>query len=61
MIDRAELRGKPLDWDCHYAKTLIHAHGSTDNRELCYGLLVNAKDWIINPKCLECKAYLKNM
>lgn len=58
-IDRAKLRGKPLDDDCKRAKISKHEYGIKDNRCFCYGLFASHSNEI-NDKCLKCGAYCGN-
>lgn len=59
MTTRAELRGKPLDSDCHRANKSLHESGFNDDRVFCYGLYKDMADEIKN-KCKECKAFVGN-
>lgn len=59
-IDRATLRGKPLDEDCKRANTSTHECGKEDKRVFCFGLCRDCTDWDILKKCRECKAYVYN-
>lgn len=36
-LDRAVVRGKPLDKDCKRANVSKHEYGPNDNRCFCYG------------------------
>ena len=38
MINRAKLRGKPLDSECKRANRTTHEYGVKDDRVYCYGL-----------------------
>lgn len=60
MINRAKLRGKPLDEDCKKAVRTSHEYGLQDNRVFCYGLYKEMSDWEIKKKCRECGAYVYN-
>ena len=60
MINRAKLRGKPLDSDCKYAHRTTHEYGAKDDKVFCYGLYEDMSDWKIRRKCRECKAYVDN-
>ena len=60
MINRAKLRGKPLDSDCKKAHRTTHECGMKDDRVYCYGLLEDMSDWKIRKKCRECGAYVDN-
>lgn len=58
-INRAELRGKPLDSDCKKAHTSTHEYGKDDNRGFCLGI----KDLMTEEpleKCEVCKAFVFN-
>lgn len=59
-IDRAKLRGKPLDEDCKRARQTTHEYGLRDNRVYCYGLYDCSTDWIALEKCRECMAFVDN-
>lgn len=59
-IDRATLRGKPLDDDCKRAKPSTHEYGLSDKRIYCYGLFAPNGSKEIHPKCEECGAYCRN-
>lgn len=61
MINRAKLRGKPLDSDCKKAHRTTHEYGMKDNRVYCYGLLEGMSTWQIKEKCKECGAYIDNI
>lgn len=60
MIDRAKLRGKPLDEDCHRAHRTSHEYGIKDDRVFCYGLYAENSVYDIAEKCLKCGAYVDN-
>lgn len=60
MVNRAQLRGKPLDKDCKRANTITNEYGTQDDRVFCYGLYEEPTDWLIKKKCLECKAFVNN-
>lgn len=59
-INRAKLRGKPLDEDCKRAITTTHEYGADDNRVHCFGLYANWSNCEIDEKCLKCGAYVDN-
>ena len=61
MINRAKLRGKPLDSDCKQAHRTTYEYGEKDDRVFCYGLYEDMSDWKIRRKCRECKAYVDNV
>lgn len=58
-IDRAKLRGKPLDKDCRLARTSSHEYGLQDNRIFCYGLIRPWSDEYLD-KCRTCGAFVDN-
>lgn len=58
-IDRAKLRGKPLDNDCRLAMKGYHEYGDEDNRIFCYGLADAMTDECLT-KCKECGAFVYN-
>lgn len=58
-INRAVLRGRPLDKDCYIARTCLHQYGFNDNRCYCLGLINKRNDEFLE-KCLECKAFVNN-
>ena len=60
MINRAKLRGKPLDSDCKRANRTTHEYGPEDDRVYCYGLYEDMSDWMILKKCRECGAFVDN-
>ena len=60
IITRAELRGKPLDSDCKRAYSTRHEYGLNDPRCFCLGLCDPGKCYDTLPKCVECKAYVRN-
>lgn len=59
-IDRAKLRGKPLDEDCRRANRTTHEYGMHDNRVFCFGLCTDMTDWEIQEKCKVCGAFVDN-
>ena len=59
MIDRAKLRGKPLDEDCKRAHRTSHEYGIKDDRVFCYGIVNLMYDEPLE-KCLECGAFVDN-
>ena len=61
MINRAKLRGRPLDSDCKKAYRTTHECGMKDDRVYCYGLYEDMSDWQIREKCRECDAYIDNI
>lgn len=60
MINRAKLRGKPLNSDCKRANRTTHEYGEKDDRVYCYGLYEDMSDWMILKKCRECGAFVDN-
>lgn len=54
-VDRAKLRGKPLERICYSAKTTRHEFGRNDNRVFCFGIVDTMTDELI-PQCRACKA-----
>ena len=60
MINRAKLRGKPLDEDCKFAHRTTHEYGIKDDRVFCYGLYKDMSDWAIREECRKCGAYVDN-
>lgn len=58
-IDRATLRGKPLDDGCKKAVTTTGEYGKEDKRVYCYGLIRGIYDDVCK-ECRECKAYVYN-
>lgn len=58
-ISRADLRGKPLNFDCRRARTTRGEYGKKDYRVFCYGLYRERTEEI-REECLNCKAYVMN-
>lgn len=58
-INRAQLRGKPLDSLCKRARTTRHEYGMHDNRVFCYGLYDCMTEEILD-SCKNCKAHIDN-
>lgn len=54
-VNRAQLRGKPLERICYSAHTTRHEFGSRDNRVFCFGIMDG--DDLIEP-CRSCKALM---
>ena len=54
-INRAKLRGKPLEKNCKKARLSTHECGIKDNRIFCYGLIDGATEELIE-ECRDCKA-----
>ena len=59
MVNRAKLRGKPLDEDCKTARTTTHEYGPVDDRVFCRGIFDRRNDAPIG-KCYGCKAFVEN-
>lgn len=59
-INRAQLRGQPLDEDCKKANRTTHECGLEDNRVFCYGLEDPMYDEPYE-KCENCKAFIINI
>ena len=58
-VNRAVLRGKPLDSDCKSANTTTGEFGNDDKRIFCYGLIDAMNDEYLT-KCKECGAFVYN-
>lgn len=58
-INRAQLRGKPLDLLCRRAKTTRHEFSPKDNRVFCYGLY-DCMTEELTRSCKDCKALVDN-
>ena len=58
-INRAQLRGKPLDLMCKRARTTRHECGPKDNRVFCFGLADCMTEELV-PTCRHCKALVDN-
>lgn len=59
MVNRAKLRGKPLDEDCKTARTTTNEYGIADDRVFCRGIFDRRYDAPIE-KCYGCKAFVEN-
>lgn len=59
IINRAQLRGKPLDILCKRARTTSNEYGPDDNRVFCYGLADCMTEELLDC-CKNCKAYVGN-
>lgn len=59
-VNRAQLRGKPLDEDCKRAVTAKYEYGFDDKRVFCYGIYCGYNNCDIAEKCRECKACVYN-
>lgn len=59
MQNRAKLRGRKLDKDCHAAKTSRHEYGLQDDRVFCYGTLESMTEELLK-KCEICGALVYN-
>ena len=57
VINRAELRGKPLERNCYGVHTTKHEFGKNDNRIFCYGIVDSMTDELL-PQCKECRAMI---
>lgn len=60
MMNRSQLRGKPLDKACKTAKTTTNEFGENDDRVFCYGLYEEQSQTDICDKCLKCNAFVNN-
>ena len=58
-VNRAVLRGKPLDRDCKSACTTTGEYGNDDRRVFCYGIIDAMNDEYLT-KCKECGAFVYN-
>lgn len=58
-VNRAQLRGKPLDLLCRQAKTTRHEFGREDNRVFCFGLADCMTEELLST-CQHCKALVDN-
>lgn len=58
-VNRARLRGKPLDSDCKSANTTTGEFGNYDKRIFCYGLIDAMNDEYLE-KCKVCGAFVYN-
>lgn len=58
-VNRARLRGKPLDSDCKTAKTSTGEYGNDDRRVFCYGIIDSMNDEYLE-KCKVCGAFVYN-
>lgn len=58
-VDRAQLRGKPLDTDCLLAHRSHHEYGLQDKRIFCYGIIRPWSDEYLE-KCKICGAFVDN-
>ena len=54
-MNRAELRGKKLEYFCKDANTTKNEFGKNDNRIFCYGLNDKSTEELID-ECKKCKA-----
>lgn len=59
-INRAQLRGKPLEWFCKSAVTTTHEYSVTDERVFCTGM-INLMDDEPLDECIQCGAFIRNM
>lgn len=58
-VNRAKLRGRPLDSDCKRANRSIGEYGDDDRRVFCYGIIDVMNDEYL-AKCKECGAFVYN-
>ena len=58
-VDRAKLRGQPLDEDCKKAHTTTREYGKEDKRVFCFGYIDCRYDELLD-KCKKCKAHINN-
>ena len=58
-VNRAILRGKPLDRDCRSANRSTGEYGDDDRRVFCYGWIDAMTDEYLT-KCKECGAFVYN-
>lgn len=63
-INRAKLRGEPLEKDCYRANTIDEMINDNSYGTFCLGLYKEFADGIeiddVRKECLECKAYVRN-
>lgn len=59
MINRAQLRGRPLDDNCKWACRAPQQYGLNDDRVFCYGLQNYTNDEYLD-KCKTCGAFVYN-
>lgn len=59
MINRAKLRGAPLELFCKRAHTTTHEYGQDDDRVFCYGIVNCMNDELLSD-CRNCKAHVDN-
>ncbi len=59
-INRAKLRGQPLDEDCKRAHTTTGEYGKEDKRVFCFGYIDCMYDELLD-KCKKCKAHINNL
>lgn len=58
-VNRAKLRGRPLDSDCKKAYRSTGEYGNDDRRVFCYGIIdIMNDEYLI--KCKECGAFVFN-
>lgn len=58
-VNRAMLRGKPLDEDCKSANRTTGEYGNDDRRVFCYGYTDCETEETLT-KCKECGAFVYN-
>lgn len=59
-VNRAQLRGRPLDPLCKKAYTTTHEYGPEDKRVFCYGfnsMMTDEPEY----ECSQCGAFIRNM
>ena len=59
-VNRAKLRGRPLDSDCKTANRSTGEYGNDDCRVFCYGIIDTMNDEYLT-KCKECGAFVYNV
>ena len=59
MINRAQLRGKPLDKDCYRARRTTNEYGPEDDRVYCFGLYGYYGEDDLLDKCEVCGAHVR--
>lgn len=58
-VNRAKLRGRPLDSDCKKANRSTGEYGNDDRRVFCYGIIDMMNDEYLT-KCKQCGAFVFN-
>ena len=59
-VNRAQLRGQPLDEMCKMARTSTHEYGLEDKQVFCYGWR-NAMTDELEYECSKCGAHVNNV